>query len=173
MSKMVLLSKNFSHFSFGVLGCAERILACVIVWWGGKAFSNKVWSSLALSICFLRGLHLWAGLTGRRLSCAAGLPKSAFTAPSPDLKILQSSHFNCYGPWSDLCVRSGKSKIESLTALHHLKWRGELNLDGEIIEVLKNHGIEPSKVQTRPCDDLAIPPGVYPAFTHMQVYIDI
>lgn len=112
MSKMVLLSKNLRAFHsvfWAVLNEDLHVLSCG---GGRKSFSIKVWSSLLLSICFLRGLHLWAGLTGRRRGRADG--------PSPDLEILQPSRFNWDGPRSDLCVRSGKSKTETLTKWNFL-----------------------------------------------------
>lgn len=74
--------EEVSRFSFGCVAGAETTLACVTVW-RGEAFVEQSLKHFTTIYLLSWGLHLWAGLTGRRLSCAAGLPKSAFAAPSP------------------------------------------------------------------------------------------
>lgn len=86
---MVLLSKNFQTFH-SVIWVVWKEYLHVLQCGGEKLFLDKSLKQFTTISAFYGGLHLWAGLTGRRLNCAAELPKGAFTAPSPDLEILQS-----------------------------------------------------------------------------------
>lgn len=71
MGEDLLSAAHLQHFR----GNSSRgdTQTCLIVDRLKKPPSHEVLSSLILSVCLFQGLHLEAGLPGRRLSCAAGL----------------------------------------------------------------------------------------------------